>query len=66
MISVDFTTRVIYAETDMMGRVYYGRFFEYFEAVSASLADALIGLELTEYPHFLKANELFAFLSFQR
>ena len=47
MISVDFTTRVIYAETDMMGRVYYGRFFEYFEAARSHLLRE-IGLPYSE------------------
>ena len=32
MISIDHKVRVIYGHTDMMGRVYYGRFFEYFES----------------------------------
>ncbi len=47
MISVDFTTRVIYAETDMMGRVYYGRFYEYFEAARSHLLRE-IGLPYSE------------------
>lgn len=37
MISVDFSLRVIYAHTDMMGRVYYGRFYEYFEAARSHM-----------------------------
>ncbi len=37
MISVDFSLRVIYADTDMMGRVYYGRFYEYFEAARSHM-----------------------------
>ena len=32
MISIDHKLRVIYGHTDMMGRVYYGRFYEYFES----------------------------------
>ena len=47
MISVDFITRVIYADTDMMGRVYYGRFYEYFEAARSHLLRE-IGLPYSE------------------
>ena len=47
MISVDFITRVIYADTDMMGRVYYGRFYEYFEAARSRLLRE-IGLPYSE------------------
>jgi len=47
LISSDFTLRVIYADTDMMGRVYYGRFFEYFEAARSSMLREL-GLPYTE------------------
>ncbi|MBH31547.1 MAG: hypothetical protein CMG71_06095 [Candidatus Marinimicrobia bacterium] len=35
MISIDHSVRVIYGHTDMMGRVYYGRYFEYFESARA-------------------------------
>lgn len=35
MISIDHQVRVIYGHTDMMGRVYYGRYFEYFESARA-------------------------------
>lgn len=35
MISFDHQVRVIYGHTDMMGRVYYGRYFEYFESARA-------------------------------
>jgi|TARA_B100000035_G_C20696310_1_gene420642 acyl-CoA thioester hydrolase len=37
VISVDFPVRVIYADTDMMGRVYYSRFYEYFEAARSHM-----------------------------
>ena len=47
MISVDFIIRVIYAETDMMGRVYYGRYYEYFEAARSHLLRE-IGLPYSE------------------
>lgn len=47
MISVDYITRVIYADTDMMGRVYYGRYYEYFEAARSHLLREL-GLPYSE------------------
>lgn len=47
MISVNYINRVIYADTDMMGRVYYGRFYEYFEAARSHLLREL-GLPYSE------------------
>jgi len=35
IISFDHQIRVIYGHTDMMGRVYYGRYYEYFESARA-------------------------------
>ncbi len=35
IISFDHQLRVIYGHTDMMGRVYYGRYYEYFESARA-------------------------------
>lgn len=37
MISNRFDFRVIYADTDMMGRVYYGKYLEYFEAARSHM-----------------------------
>lgn len=47
MISVDHKVRVIYGHTDMMGRVYYGRFYEYFESARSHFLREL-GLPYTE------------------
>ena len=47
MISIDHKVRVIYGHTDMMGRVYYGRFFEYFESARSHFLRE-IGLPYTE------------------
>ena len=47
MISIDHKVRVIYGHTDMMGRVYYGRFYEYFESARSHFLRE-IGLPYTE------------------
>ena len=47
MISIDHKVRVIYGHTDMMGRVYYGRFYEYFESARSHFLRE-IGLSYTE------------------
>jgi len=47
LISKDFTVQVIYADTDMMGRVYYSRYLEYFEAARSHLLREL-GLPYSE------------------
>ncbi|MFQ6674611.1 MAG: acyl-CoA thioesterase [Fidelibacterota bacterium] len=47
MISTDFTLRVIYADTDKMGRVYYAKYYEYFEAARSHLLRE-VGLPYSE------------------
>ncbi|MEE9167172.1 MAG: thioesterase family protein [Candidatus Neomarinimicrobiota bacterium] len=47
VFSSRFSMRVIYAHTDMMGRAYYSRYFEYFEAARSHMLREL-GLPYAE------------------